>query len=81
MSVIFQPLWAIQMGMGALSTYEGFIFRPYVERRRFEWEGGDWDTKCSVTGLFTLMNFLLCDFWWMYGYFPYQLLYGKKNPT
>jgi len=81
MSVIFQPLWAIQMGMGALSTYEDFIFRPYVERRRFEWEGGDWDTKCSVTGLFTLMNFLLCDFWWMYGYFSYQLLYGKKNPT
>jgi len=42
--------------MGGLSTHENFIFRPYVERRRLEWEGGDWDTKCSVTSLFTLQE-------------------------
>jgi hypothetical protein len=42
--LIFHPFWAIQTGVGALSTHEDFIFRPYVERRRFEWEGGEWDT-------------------------------------
>jgi hypothetical protein len=77
--LIFQLLWVIQMGMSALSTHENFIFRPYVERRHFEWEGGDWDTKCSVTDLFTLMNFLLCDFWWMW-LFPISTFVWEKKP-
>jgi hypothetical protein len=58
--LIFHPFWVIQTGMGALSTYEDFILKPYVERRRFEWERGDWDSKCSVTSLFTLLVVYSC---------------------
>jgi hypothetical protein len=52
MLLIFYPFWAIQTGMGVLSTHEDFIFKPYVERKCFEQEGGDPDTKCLVTSLF-----------------------------
>ncbi len=52
--LIFDQFWTFQMTMSALSSGQHFILRPQPERRHFEWDRGDWNTMCSVTGLSTL---------------------------
>jgi hypothetical protein len=66
------------MSMGALSSYLYFILRAKVERRQIEWEGGDWNTKYSVTSLFTLawLDFHIIKTSPVYIYF---YVYTKKN--
>ncbi len=47
------------------ASHQDFVSRPYVEKRHFEWKGGDWDFQCSVAGLFTLLTVWPYETYWL----------------
>jgi len=34
-----------------------------MRRRQIDWEGGEWDIKCSVIGVFILLGIILEHMW------------------